>query len=548
MSSPLPTYRPARRRPAHLRTKTGCLPCRQKRKKCDERKGTCGSCERRWLKCIWPSQGATVGPGEIGSKHLQSSPLERDAGPSPRNCDRVDELCNALIVTKTEPPSLWSDWSIDSTAGGALAIPRREDRIVSHQGRVPGAMSFFDGYIPSDSSGLFDLLETKWIRQLIRPLAYESLIESYHHDSMTMAFQTPFFMHSLLACCAAEYPVDGQSARDHFLRLSQKHYVRAITGLREALGPNTRQVPGDAIVRAILALCIFERAKPWPSIGVGAHLSGLAEMIMSEAWGMTSSVSVPTDDLRRVMLEAFIFHVTTSVPFQPFPNPQTDLNSAIRFALDRLEEMLSHETYTGTCPNSPVLGLPPRLFVLFREISLLHREYETLLVANDTRLALWRRATVSMQQLAEYRKPCLTKSSTSGHSMTAMQLVTHKPGVSNPLFLGPTLYMLTAEILLMDILKDAPSHLSPSRAKSKTISGLVEKGVHLVSELDPSHDYYAEYYGWPIYVLAKFARRKEDRSCLLSQVVAFWKETRSGTMLRLADILRGVETGLMTVY
>lgn len=39
-----------------LRTKTGCLNCRRRKKKCDERSGTCSGCERNYLECVYPHQ------------------------------------------------------------------------------------------------------------------------------------------------------------------------------------------------------------------------------------------------------------------------------------------------------------------------------------------------------------------------------------------------------------------------------------------------------------------------------------------------------------
>ncbi|KAH8434389.1 Zn(II)2Cys6 transcription factor [Aspergillus melleus] len=44
--------------PAKWRTKSGCLTCRTRRKKCDEERGTCRACRRNLLTCIWPLTGA----------------------------------------------------------------------------------------------------------------------------------------------------------------------------------------------------------------------------------------------------------------------------------------------------------------------------------------------------------------------------------------------------------------------------------------------------------------------------------------------------------
>lgn len=41
--------------PQKTRSKSGCLTCRYRRKKCDERKPNCSSCARSEVKCDWPS-------------------------------------------------------------------------------------------------------------------------------------------------------------------------------------------------------------------------------------------------------------------------------------------------------------------------------------------------------------------------------------------------------------------------------------------------------------------------------------------------------------
>jgi hypothetical protein len=103
------------------------------------------------------------------------------------------------------------------------------------------------------------------------------------------------------------------------------------------------------------------------------------------------------------------------------------------------------------------------------------------------------------------------------------------------------LYILAAEILLADMVHGTHNNHLNNDMQSPTTSmdGRVGEGVRLVGLLQPSTDYYAEYYGWPIYVLAKFASRIQDRDILLTRVEAFCEATRNGTMARLADMLRG---------
>lgn len=48
--------RPIFRRKWHNRSKTGCLTCRRRRKKCDEAKPSCTGCVRNRMSCVWTDQ------------------------------------------------------------------------------------------------------------------------------------------------------------------------------------------------------------------------------------------------------------------------------------------------------------------------------------------------------------------------------------------------------------------------------------------------------------------------------------------------------------
>ncbi|KAL3448440.1 hypothetical protein BJX65DRAFT_306879 [Aspergillus insuetus] len=370
-----------------------------------------------------------------------------------------------------------------------------------------------------------------------------------------MAMHTPFYMHALLASCAAEYPAYDAGAREYFHRISAKHYVHAITGLREALSGVVSARHSITIASTVLILCIFERAKPGPSSGVGAHLSGLAQMIQSgssEQGSLDIGLAGDDDALRRVVLEGFIFHSATSVPFDPPLDHQTaDLDFAIQLAQSALDTMSDPADGLLEHPESPVLGAPPGFFVLVREISLIHREYELCRADYHRRLQLWQEINAVGKRLSRYRVLYHTKVSSTRFSTqsdrrdapTTTDTAARDSTTSrnNPSSLGPALYMLAAEILLVDMLRGthALNHPNSGMQTLPSIPSLVSEGVQLVSLLQPAADYYAEYYGWPIYVLARFAPRKHYRDILLTRVEAFCDATRNGTMARLADMLRG---------
>jgi hypothetical protein len=61
-------------------------------------------------------------------------------------------------------------------------------------------------------------------------------------------------MHALLACAAAEIPVNDPEYR----RMAEVHYIKAVSGLRQSLvqahGPSQRTV----VLWTVLILCIYE--------------------------------------------------------------------------------------------------------------------------------------------------------------------------------------------------------------------------------------------------------------------------------------------------
>lgn len=70
------------RRPRKSRTKSGCLACRARRKKCDEQKPVCRSCDRLQLSCSWPvaaSNEDSVVRSSSMSKPQPTQPLQVSA-------------------------------------------------------------------------------------------------------------------------------------------------------------------------------------------------------------------------------------------------------------------------------------------------------------------------------------------------------------------------------------------------------------------------------------------------------------------------------------
>lgn len=70
-------------RKPRLRTKTGCLPCRQQKKKCNERKPSCSDCSHYRRVCVWPTVFQDGRHGKRRSRSPSPSPTTtRNSSPS----------------------------------------------------------------------------------------------------------------------------------------------------------------------------------------------------------------------------------------------------------------------------------------------------------------------------------------------------------------------------------------------------------------------------------------------------------------------------------
>ncbi|GAB1200452.1 hypothetical protein APSETT444_009825 [Aspergillus pseudonomiae] len=350
-------------------------------------------------------------------------------------------------------------------------------------------------------------------------MALDTVIRAAADDSLTLALRTPFYMHSLLACCGAEIPVDDVYSQVHFQKLASMHYVKAISGLRESLDSGMFDAANTAIIRTSMMLCIYERSKPRLSRGVDAHILGLAQLIKLRFQDDQTTPMLQSEgevNMSRVILESFIFHATTSIPFQQTIKPPEPVEAALSLAETKLQEM--YKWKVPVYPESPVLGAPPKLFVYAREIALMHERSssEGIDIARCHEL----------QQLLSHFSHCGVDQPQPSPESDWLAATTH-----TPLLLGPRLYIVVSKILLEHMIN------SNSATADSSLQELVCEGMSLVSKLDPSTDYYAEYYCWPMVVLGTYTTDDAHRDCLLSQAMAFWKATRNGTMRRLVDML-----------
>jgi hypothetical protein len=114
------------------RTRTGCLTCRQRKKKCDEAKPQCKACQRNKLDCFWPPHirrrlGFDYEQGPVNDGHCdalvatQERSTDTSAGPASTSlAGRVTPVSPSCTDNAEDKIAIWS-WDLNSFLGPVRA-------------------------------------------------------------------------------------------------------------------------------------------------------------------------------------------------------------------------------------------------------------------------------------------------------------------------------------------------------------------------------------------------------------------------------------------
>jgi hypothetical protein len=278
-----------------------------------------------------------------------------------------------------------------------------------------------------------------------------------------------------------------------------------------------------------------QRSKPRGPASVGVHLNGAAQLIhlASRNYQVTSSIPEMERVMYRLVHEAFIFHVATSLPFQSHSAYAPDIDSAFALAENYLDQYF--HIPLPPHPDSPVLGVAPQLFRFSLTIYRLYhnrshkRPNAEICLKLEKELARWDGCTTRALSREHNvfqggQLDCKRGAHASWH-----QLIRKK---NHTAVLGPRLYVIGCRILLQRMVNGHQKKADP------IIDKLLGEGMGAVRDLQPALDYFAEYYCWPFYVLGTHLVEPLERDCLLAQIQAFWTTTKNGTMKRLSETLR----------
>ncbi|PWY77199.1 C6 transcription factor [Aspergillus sclerotioniger CBS 115572] len=274
-------------------TRSGCLTCKRRRKRCDETKPCCQSCARLGLNCegygsMWAAPldpSAHVFSQDRASKRRR---ISAPSSPTTYSHGTVEELCSSASSplpsnpsTAPTSPSVLEHTSSyflsdeDSNGGG--------DKVTdSHVGRHDALT--VASPMPSRFFSHLSQLETHYL-QYHTELGSKLLANLESDDNPLRSLVIPRALSSplvLKALCAVSATHFANRSRDRLeaQTAATSYYVRTLNGLQLTLSEFSAGDFPDDIILAVALLCKYEivrgSVKQW-----AVHLNALQKLIMA---------------------------------------------------------------------------------------------------------------------------------------------------------------------------------------------------------------------------------------------------------------------------
>ena len=221
-------------RPRRTRVKTGCMPCRLRRKKCDELKPICSGCSRNHLICYPPSDTRSHNTTTYNESQFNSVPSTEITSHEP------SPVMLGMATPKSNRPSPEVAKNATSALIGQLCLSDVPGSLTS---RHPTSHILLEHYIFKTA----DLLSIN-----------RGLGNAFIACVIPLAFADSMVMDSVLALSGAHLCYTTQEARMKLTSLM--HYTLAIRQLKYELTRVYSGEPSDP-VRILLTILLLSTAE-----------------------------------------------------------------------------------------------------------------------------------------------------------------------------------------------------------------------------------------------------------------------------------------------
>ncbi|KAH7314143.1 hypothetical protein BKA65DRAFT_116714 [Rhexocercosporidium sp. MPI-PUGE-AT-0058] len=470
-----------------LRTKAGCVTCRTRRKKCDQGKPICATCDRLCLDCEYPDRDSLEDRRERRAPNSRWSPKSKSPETSPSSqCSPLSTTTlDAIPMSQQEPSQSSSIVTIKTSYFGILSTAQiflrssREILLLS---------SYCDFFVPAN----------------ILPNAHANFSKLYVGEVQELK-------DSMFACSS--------------MQLSNKHdappvealdyYTRAVSGLRRKLSAKELTGREDWLLLTTILLHCFEtwRCDADQSTPMAfQHLLGAIQLLKLRCQSPLTEEG--HYDLYILMAESIIFHVSTLLVSSPsFAALEIDSN-----LWEWIEIILQKPAYEDLPPpaSHPVLGTPRQLNKLVFEISKL--SMRAPLTAGDV---------LDLEKLGND----LTKWEIDEEALA----YDHRPDLSeDPYSKVRNLYIVCARILLLTI--EATGENSEVVVREQHVRKYITKALEIIHEMEnTSLESWNFLMRWPLRVLGCIVESEEDKNVIRAALENIWTTSACGDVKRSLD-------------
>ncbi|EXJ80882.1 hypothetical protein A1O3_07169 [Capronia epimyces CBS 606.96] len=353
-TSPAPAPAPAPESPSaagkpavkHRRTRAGCLCCRLRKKKCDERMPTCQACERNYLICTWPPPKPSRKRGSHSAGDGGGNDSRNPAALSPGNSTQGS---STLDINEDRRRNN------DDLNNRAFSVnPALSSRLV-----VSPSLQAMNMVLASPSHGV---LYQHYLKRTANAVsAWQDQTNPFIRFMMPMAVSDDLLFQSIMALSGAHFSQQPHASVEA-KSWASTHETLAIRGLKFRL---TRQAAGQddalALLATTLVLCLLETMKGSSNSNAFLHLKG-ARALLSQWISTPPARSDP--EIRSFIVELYLYFVIlASTPLGP-ESHHLIVQDALTFF-----PYLKNRRYPG-----PLLGCAYELFELIPQVFKLAKE------------------------------------------------------------------------------------------------------------------------------------------------------------------------------
>ncbi|KAL2815108.1 hypothetical protein BJX63DRAFT_169493 [Aspergillus granulosus] len=242
---------------ARLRTRTGCLQCRRRRKKCDEARPRCTACNRNALDCEWPS----------GDNQLPHGRSQRRTG--------------TQATTRTGAPL------------GLSLIQLASPIIMPAPFQSP------------EYAYLYQYFASTILPRLVR----QSLLDQTHMLRLGPKF-SPLFG-AMVSVAGMQLP----STERWSTYFTLQGYLHAIQALQTSLTDITKAGCDDRILATVVLLSVFESCRSDAAPTVAPHVTAAGLLLTQRRPCQFRTKAAATFD--RICVESFLYHASLMMIFDP---------------------------------------------------------------------------------------------------------------------------------------------------------------------------------------------------------------------------------------